>query len=85
MTALRVCCLSLVVTIMPVAQSERVDAGDLLGLTFRGNTLADSQPRSTTDGYQLYADLSLEALRAPANSRKAERFVRAKPRNMVTE
>jgi hypothetical protein len=54
-------------------------------LTFRGNTLADIQPRSPAVGYQLYADRSLEALREPTTSRKVERFVRAKPHDTVIE
>jgi hypothetical protein len=44
-------------------------------LTFRGNTLADIQPRITAVGYQLYGSRSLKSLRAPAEVHSVERYV----------
>jgi hypothetical protein len=48
-------------------------------LTFRGNTLADIQPRDTRAGFALYSDRSLERLRAPAPLKRRARFVPSKP------
>jgi hypothetical protein len=46
-------------------------------LTFRGNTLADIQPRDTRSGFALYGDRSLERFRQSASTRHVTRFVPA--------
>jgi len=48
-------------------------------LTFRGNTLADIQPRDTRSGYPLYSTRSVESLRRPAAMKRVTRFVAARP------
>ena len=46
-------------------------------LTFRGNTLAEIEPRDARPGYALYRGRSLESLRAPARRKEVTRFVPA--------
>lgn len=48
-------------------------------LTFRGNTLADIQPRDTRSGYPLYSTRSVESLHRPAATKTVRRFVPAPP------
>ena len=48
-------------------------------LNFRGNTLADIQPRDTRAGYSLYGTRSLESLRRPVAMKRVTRFVAARP------
>jgi len=44
-------------------------------LKFRGNTLAELEPRDARPGYPLYRGRSLESLRAPARLKEVTRFV----------